>query len=126
MLNLTITRRGFIGTASAAAAVASVPIAGHLAQAGPTSMILSAERGLPFSLSAGSVVLEGERLARLQTMAKALAKAGNDVVLRLDATDDKLLDIAAQQAGVSVIRGEALPDGLGIRAQVTNFQRNFA
>lgn len=89
-------------------------------------MLVSAERAPIFGLGSQAVLLEGPRIARLETMAAALTTVTGEIVLRLDATDDFLLDVAAQQAGVSVIRRKKLPDGLGIRAHVALTERSFA
>jgi hypothetical protein len=89
-------------------------------------MLVSAERAPLFSLGSQSVLLDGPRITRLQTMAATLPKVAGEIVLRLDATDESLLDVAAQQAGVSVKLGAAMPEGFGIRAHVTPLQRNFA
>ncbi len=126
MLNLSCTRRQFLGTTSLLTLSASVPAAFDWLGAHPPNMLLSAERAPPFPLSPGAVVLDGARIARLQLMADTLPRFAGEFVLRLDATDDSLLDVAAQQAGVHVRRGEALPDGLGLRAHVSLIGRNFA
>ena len=89
-------------------------------------MLVSAERaGMP-GLPGNAVVLDGPRIARLQAMADSLPRFRAPFVLRLDPVDDHFLDVAAQQAGVSVQRLGALPGGLGIRARISRQQRNFA
>lgn len=89
-------------------------------------MLVSAERTHRFASCKQALVLDGPRIARLQMMADRLPQFADEFILRLDATDDHLLDVAAQQAGVSIKRGAALPHGLGIRAHVIPQQRNFA
>jgi hypothetical protein len=126
VLDLECTRRGFIGSTSLVAAAAALPTALYWSNSGSAKILVSAERAPLFSLGSDSVLLDGPRIARLQMMTTTLPKIAGDVVLRLDATDESLLDVAAQQAGVSVKLGAALPDGFGIRAHVTPIQRNFA
>jgi len=88
-------------------------------------MLVSAERAPLFGLGSQAVLLDGPRIARLEAMAAALPTVASEVVLRLDAADDFLLDVAAQQAGVTVTRRHE-PDRLGIRAHVALTERNFA
>jgi hypothetical protein len=87
---------------------------------------ISAERADRFARIGHGVVLDGPRVERLRAMAEALGRVSGEIVLRLDPVDDHLFDIAAQQAGVSVKRGLAAPDGLGTLAYVTPQGRSLA
>jgi len=126
MLKLSCSRRNFVGSTSLLALSAAVPTFLRQSSGQPPNLLMSAERAPPFQLPSGAVVLGGPRIARLQAMAKSLSRSSGQIVLRLDGTDDSLLDVAAQQAGVSIRRGNALPNGLGILAHVTPLSRNFA
>lgn len=89
-------------------------------------LLVSAERASHSALPPQTLLFEGPRIARLQRMADRLPKLVGDIVLRLDATDDQLLDIAAQTAGVGIERRGGLPLDLGVRARVIPQQRTFA
>jgi hypothetical protein len=127
MLDPTYTRRHFLASTSFVAAAAVIPAAWRWPGADHApAMLVSAESAPAFDLGPQAVLLDGPRLARLEAMAAALPKVSGEVVLRLDATDDALLDVAAQLAGVNMTRRNELPDGLGIRAHVALAKRNFA
>lgn len=126
MNDLSCTRRRFLGSTSLVAAAAAVPAALYWSNSASPAMLVSAERAPLFSLGSQSVLLEGPRIARLQTMVAALPKFSGEVVLRLDAADEPLLDVAAQQAGMSVKLGAAMPEDFGTRALITPIQRKFA
>lgn len=127
MPDLICTRRGFLGSTSLVAAAVAIPAAWRWAAMGETpTMLVSVERAPLFGLGSQAVLLNGPRITRLETMAAALSTVAGEVVLRLDAADDFLLDVAAQQAGVNVIRQNELPDGFGIRAHVALTERNIA
>jgi hypothetical protein len=89
-------------------------------------MLVSEERAPLFGVGSRAVLLEGPRIARLQAMTEALPRLHGEVVLRLDATDESLLDVAAQQAGVLISRQSGQPDDQGVRARVTPTGRKFA
>ncbi|MCB5426474.1 hypothetical protein H0274_14510 [Altererythrobacter sp. CC-YST694] len=123
-----ISRRHFIASTSIIAAAGAVPAA-RLWQAGATgdaALFVSAEHAPAAGLPANAVVFDGPRIERLQAMAASLSRSAANIVLRLDATDDHLLDIAAQMARVSVRRGAALSGGKGITARVISQERTFA
>ncbi|MBN8830752.1 MAG: hypothetical protein J0G94_09025 [Sphingomonadales bacterium] len=126
MLDLSFTRRQILGSASLLTLATAIPAAFHWSGARAPNMLVSAERAPPFGLWSGAVLLDGPRIARLQAMAENLPRFSGEFVLRLDATDDSLLDVAAQQAGVHIRRGAALPDGLGIRAHISSTGRSLA
>ncbi len=89
-------------------------------------MLVSAERAPLLGSPSQALVLDGPRVERLQSMAESLSGLSGEIILRLDPVDDQLLDVAAQQARVSIRRGAAAPDGLGILAHVTPHKRNLA
>ncbi len=127
MLTPPCTRRRFIASTSLIMAAAAIPAAGfNWPDRQGLAIFVSAEHASPFDLARRAIRLEGPRIARLQMMADSLPKLAGEIILRLDATDDHLLDVAAQQAGMSIRRGTALADGLGIHAHVVTQQRNFA
>lgn len=121
------TRRRFLVSASLLAATAVVPLTRFdPAAARAPHLLISAERADASGYGAQALVLDGPRVERLQAMTDSLAKVSGDVILRLDPVDDHLLDIAAQQAGVSIRRGGSAPAGRGIVAQVSSQRRSFA
>jgi len=125
--DLTCTRRRFLGSTSLIAAAAAVPAAWHWADtANAPAMLVSAERAPLFRLGSQALLFDGPRLARLEAMAAALPKIAGEVVLRLDPVDDSLLDIAAQQSGMSVVRQHERANTPSIRAHVTPTRRTFA
>lgn len=127
MLTPPCTRRRFLASTSLVMAAAAMPVVGFNWPDGPgLAMFVSAENASPFDLARQAIRLEGPRIARLQMMTESLPKLAGEIILRLDATDDHLLDVAAQQAGMSIRRGATLADGLGIHAHVIPQQRNFA
>lgn len=131
MLTHPCTRRRFMASASLAAAAGVIatmkfgPYMAGMPDDARRAIFISVERAPLADLSPRALLLDGPRIARLQTMAASLPGAAGEVILRLDATDDELLDIAAQQAGVSIRRGAALPDGAGVRAAIIPHQRSF-
>jgi hypothetical protein len=126
VLNLSCSRRRFIGSTSLLALSAAVPEIFSPRGAQTPAILMSQERWFPATFWPNAVLLDGPRISRLQVMAEKLPMFVGEFVLRLDATDDSLLDVAAQLAGVHIRRGAALPDGLGIRARISSIARNFA
>lgn len=126
MLTHLCTRRRFMASTSLIIAAGAFPIA-KLGWSGTqsTSMLVSAEHAARSGLSSRAVLLDGPRIERLRTMTASLSNGAGEIFLSLDPTDDHLLDIAAEQAGVSIRRGSALPDGKGIRAYVISHQRSL-
>lgn len=124
--DLTCSRRRFLGSTSLVAAMAAVPIWHWARQSNSAAMFVSAERAPAFSLGSRAVLLEGPRIARLEKMATTLRNVTGEVILRLDPADEPLLDVAAQQAGVSVMNRVDPVDGIGRRADVVPTRRNFA
>lgn len=102
-----------------------MPIAGRWSEGQPPSLLVSAERANLSDSTHRAIVLDGPRITRLQVMAESLPKFTGAFVLRLDPADEYLLDVAAQQAGVSVRRLATLPSGTGMQAQVIRQERNF-
>lgn len=126
VVDLTCSRRRFLGSTSLVAAMAAVPVWHWARQSNSAAMFVSAERAPAFSLGSRAVLLEGPRIARLETMATRLRNVTGEVILRLDPADELLLDVAAQQAGVSVMNRVDTADGIGRRANVVPVRRNFA
>lgn len=127
MLTQPCTRRCFVASTSLIIASVVIPASRlRWSDERALTMFVSAERASHFNLATHAVLFDGPRIARMEAMVDSLPKFVGEILLRLDATDDHLLDVAAQQAGVSVKRGAVLPHGLGIRAHVIPQQRNFA
>lgn len=106
--------------------MAAVPMWHWARQSNAAAMFVSAERAPAFGLGSRAVLLEGPRIARLETMAATLRTLTGEVILRLDPADEPLLDVAAQQAGVSVMNRADTADGIGRRADIVPTRRNFA
>lgn len=88
------------------------------------AMIASAEFAPRFGANASSLVLDGSRLDRLNLLSAKLSAMQGEVLLRLDGTDEYLLDIAAADAGLAVRRGAQISDGT--RALITPINRKIA
>lgn len=102
MADLSCSRRGFLGKSSLVAAAAAIPSALYMTRADAPILIASAERAPAINFGEQVLTLEGDRLARLHAMVGHLGTLTGDIRLRLDATDDALLDVAADMAGVRV------------------------
>lgn len=126
VLSRPISRRRFIASTSVIAAAGAIPAARLWQAEGGIALFVSAEHAPLAGLPPRAVLLDGPRIERLQAMAASLPKVAANIVLRLDATDDHLLDIAAQMARVSVKRGAILPGGKGVSARIIPQERKFA
>lgn len=127
VLSRPISRRHFIASTSVVAAAGAIPAVRHWQAGGDgAAHFVSAELAPRTGLPTRAVLLDGPRIERLQAMTEGLRKAAGTIVLRLDATDDHLLDIAAQMARVTVKRDAALPGGKGIAARIIPQERKFA
>src|SRR5688572_9651981 len=124
---LVCTRRCLLVSTSLAMTAGAASVARYrpAPSAAPLAFI-SAERADNIGPLRQALVLEGPRIERLQIMADSLPKISGKVILRLDPVDDQLLDVAAQQMGVSVRRGVATADALGVVGHVVPQQRSFA
>lgn len=120
------TRRRFLVSTSVVVAVGAVSIERLAPFSASPDIIVSAELADSLGFEGRSLVLEGPRFDRLQVMAKNLARISGPIVLRLDPVDDHLIDVAAQQAGVSLRRTMGARDGLGTLAEVRPQQRRLA
>ncbi len=127
MLTHPVSRRRFIGSTSAVAVAAAIPASMAWRNAAQGAELFVSAENLPLpGLPSDAQVLDGPLIERLRTMAANLPRSSSDVVLMLDPADDQLLDIAAQQAGVSVKRGAALNNGQGVSARIIPQERTAA
>lgn len=127
MVHLSCSRRNFLGSTALVAAATAIPSLSYRGSATASRIILvSEDLATVGDTGPQTLLLVGPRIDRLQAMAAALRTLSGEVVLRLDAADDSLLDVAAQQAAVILARGKGMFDRFGTRANVALIQRNTA
>jgi hypothetical protein len=104
LTELTFSRREFLVTGTAVAVATAVPATAGSPLGRREILIASGElhHELPFGFT--SLMLRGERLARLQELRRCLRTVKpRRVLLQLDATDRLLFDVAAAEVADSVI-----------------------